>query len=348
MAELKITNLCKKYEDDFEAVRDFNLEARDGEFIVIVGPSGCGKSTTLRMIAGLEQPSAGSILLDGMVIDYLPPQKRDMAMIFQNYALYENMTAFDNIAFPLKVRGLKKAEIASKVTAAAEMLKISELLNRKPGALSGGEKQRVAMGRAIVREPKVLLMDEPLSNLDAKLRVQLRLELKKMQKDFGITSIYVTHDQEEALTLSDRIAVFNKGVIEQIGTPNEIYNHSATEFVCNFIGDINRLSDDIVEKLNAKGAQLDPTHHHYIRLERVHVNDARHAESGAVSLSGTVESREYYGLYIKYYINVGSQTLKVIERNDGVHLHDTGDTVTVTVHPDDLMSYAPNGEEAEK
>ena len=191
-------------------------------------------------------------------------------------------------------------------------------------------------------------MDEPLSNLDAKLRVQLRNELKKMQKDFGITTIYVTHDQEEALTLSDRIAVFNKGVIEQIGTPNEIYNHSATEFVCNFIGDINRLSDDIVEKLNAKGAQLDPTHHHYIRLERVHVNDAQHAESGAVSLSGTVESREYYGLYIKYYINVGSQTLKVIERNDGVHLHDTGDAVTVTVHPDDLMSYAPNGEEAEK
>ena len=205
-----------------------------------------------------------------------------------------------------------------------------------------------AIARALVTEPAIICLDEPLSNLDAKLRVQLRMELKKMQKDFGITSIYVTHDQEEALTLSDRIAVFNKGVIEQIGTPNEIYNHSATEFVCNFIGDINRLSDDIVEKLNATGAQLDPTHHHYIRLERVHVNDAQHAESGAVSLSGAVESREYYGLYIKYYINVGSQTLKVIERNDGVHLHDTGDLVTVTVHPDDLMSYAPNGEEAEK
>ena len=214
--------------------------------------------------------------------------------------------------------------------------------------LSGGQQQRVAIARALVTEPAIICLDEPLSNLDAKLRVQLRLELKKMQKDFGITSIYVTHDQEEALTLSDRIAVFNKGVIEQIGTPNEIYNHSATEFVCNFIGDINRLSDDIVEKLNATGAQLDPTHHHYIRLERVHVNDAQHAESGAVSLSGAVESREYYGLYIKYYINVGSQTLKVIERNDGVHLHDTGDLVTVTVHPDDLMSYAPNGEEAGK
>ena len=259
------------------------------------------------------------------------------------------MTVYDNIAFGLRVKKMKKAEVDEKVRAIAKKVDLSdEQLRKAVSQLSGGQQQRVAIARALVTEPAIICLDEPLSNLDAKLRVQLRLELKKMQKDFGITSIYVTHDQEEALTLSDRIAVFNKGVIEQIGTPNEIYNHSATEFVCNFIGDINRLSDDIVEKLNAKGAQLDPTHHHYIRLERVHVNDARHAESGAVSLSGTVESREYYGLYIKYYINVGSQTLKVIERNDGVHLHDTGDAVTVTVHPDDLMSYAPNGEEAEK
>ena len=238
MAELKITNLCKKYEDDFEAVRDFNLEARDGEFIVIVGPSGCGKSTTLRMIAGLEQPSAGSILLDGMVIDYLPPQKRDMAMIFQNYALYENMTAFDNIAFPLKVRGLKKAEIASKVTAAAEMLKISELLNRKPGALSGGETQRVAMGRAIVREPKLFLMDEPLSNLDAKMRFALRKEIRQLQRRTGVTTIYVTHDQGEAMALADRVIVMDHGNIRQIGTPREIYNSPADPFVAAFFGSL--------------------------------------------------------------------------------------------------------------
>lgn len=238
MAELKITNLCKKYEDDFEAVRDFNLEARDGEFIVIVGPSGCGKSTTLRMIAGLEQPSAGSILLDGMVIDYLPPQKRDMAMIFQNYALYENMTAFDNIAFPLKVRGLKKAEIASKVTAAAEMLKISELLNRKPGALSGGEKQRVAMGRAIVREPKLFLMDEPLSNLDAKMRFALRKEIRQLQRRTGVTTIYVTHDQGEAMALADRVIVMDHGNIRQIGTAREIYNSPADPFVAAFFGSL--------------------------------------------------------------------------------------------------------------
>lgn len=238
MAELKITNLCKKYEDDFEAVRDFNLEARDGEFIVIVGPSGCGKSTTLRMIAGLEQPSAGSILLDGMVIDHLPPQKRDMAMIFQNYALYENMTAFDNIAFPLKVRGLKKAEIASKVTAVAEILKISELLNRKPGALSGGEKQRVAMGRAIVREPKLFLMDEPLSNLDAKMRFALRKEIRQLQRRTGVTTIYVTHDQGEAMALADKVIVMDHGNIRQIGTPREIYNSPADPFVAAFFGSL--------------------------------------------------------------------------------------------------------------
>ena len=238
MAELKITNLCKKYEDDFEAVRDFNLEARDGEFIVIVGPSGCGKSTTLRMIAGLEQPSAGSILLDGMAVDHLPPQKRDMAMIFQNYALYENMTAFDNIAFPLKVRGLKKAEIASKVTAVAEILKISELLNRKPGALSGGEKQRVAMGRAIVREPKLFLMDEPLSNLDAKMRFALRKEIRQLQRRTGVTTIYVTHDQGEAMALADKVIVMDHGNIRQIGTAREIYNSPADPFVAAFFGSL--------------------------------------------------------------------------------------------------------------
>lgn len=238
MAELKITNLCKTYEDAFEAVRNFNLEARDGEFIVIVGPSGCGKSTMLRMIAGLEQPSAGSILLDGMAVNHLPPQKRDMAMIFQNYALYENMTAFDNIAFPLKVRGLKKAEIASKVTAAAEMLKITELLNRKPGALSGGEKQRVAMGRAIVREPKLFLMDEPLSNLDAKMRFALRREIRQLQRRTGVTTIYVTHDQGEAMALADRVIVMDHGNIRQIGTPREIYNNPADPFVAAFFGSL--------------------------------------------------------------------------------------------------------------
>ena len=350
---VRLEHISKIYQDpktgkDFYAVHDTSLNIEPGSFVTLLGPSGCGKTTTLRMIAGFESPDEGEIYLGEEPINELTPNKRDTAMVFQSYALLPHYNVFDNVAYGLKLRHVPKEEIRERVMKILDLVELTGMEGRMTNQLSGGQQQRVALARALVIEPSVLLFDEPLSNLDAKLRVQLRLELKKMQKDFGITSIYVTHDQEEALTLSDRIAVFNKGVIEQIGTPNEIYNHSATEFVCNFIGDINRLSDDIVEKLNAKGAQLDPTHHHYIRLERVHVNDAQHAESGAVSLSGTVESREYYGLYIKYYINVGSQTLKVIERNDGVHLHDTGDAVTVTVHPDDLMSYAPNGEEAEK
>ena len=360
---IRLNDIVVKF-GDFTALHSINVHVKEGEFFTFLGPSGCGKTTTLRTITGFIEPAEGSVVVKGRDITRVPIEDRNIGIVFQSYALFPTMTVYDNIAFGLRVKKMKKAEVDEKVRAIAKKVDLSdEQLRKAVSQLSGGQQQRVAIARALVTEPAiicldepralvlepgVLLFDEPLSNLDAKLRVQLRLELKKMQKDFGITSIYVTHDQEEALTLSDRIAVFNKGVIEQIGTPNEIYNHSATEFVCNFIGDINRLSDDIVEKLNAKGAQLDPTHHHYIRLERVHVNDAQHAESGAVSLSGTVESREYYGLYIKYYINVGSQTLKVIERNDGVHLHDTGDAVTVTVHPDDLMSYAPNGEEAEK
>ena len=257
------------------------------------------------------------------------------------------MTVYDNIAFGLKVKKLKKPEIDQKVRTIAKKVDLSdEQLKKAVSQLSGGQQQRVAIARALVTEPAIICLDEPLSNLDAKLRVQLREELKKMQRDFGITSIYVTHDQEEALTLSDRIAVFNKGVIEQIGTPNEVYNHSATEFVCNFIGDINPVSPPLVEALNRAGAGLDGTMHHYVRLERLHVNEP--AAKGVVSFPGTVESREYYGLYIKYYINVGPQTLKVMERNDGVHIYDEGDRVTVNLNPADLMSYPAKGEEAAK
>ena len=203
----------------------------------------------------------------------------------------------------------------------------------------------MAIARALVTGPAIICMDEPLSNLDAKLRVQLRNELKKMQKDFGITTIYVTHDQEEALTLSDRIAVFNKGIIEQIGTPNEVYNHSQTEFVCNFIGDINRLNDDTVSALRAAGAEVDASKHNYIRLERLHVNVA--PRGGEIALDGTVESCEYYGLYIKYYIHVGTQSLKVIEKNDGVNIYDPGQRVKVILNPNDIMAYAPSAEEVE-
>ena len=276
----------------------------------------------------------------------MPIEKRNIGIVFQSYALFPTMTVYDNIAFGLKLKKLKKPEIDQKVREIARKVDLSdEQLKKAVSQLSGGQQQRVAIARALVTGPAIICMDEPLSNLDAKLRVQLRNELKKLQKDFGITTIYVTHDQEEALTLSDRIAVFNKGFIEQIGTPNEVYNHSQTEFVCNFIGDINRLNDDTVSALRAAGAEVDASKHNYIRLERLHVNVA--PRGGEIALDGTVESCEYYGLYIKYYIHVGTQSLKVIEKNDGVNIYDPGQRVKVILNPNDIMAYAPSAEEVE-
>ena len=333
MAQLRLEHVDKIYDNKVQAVFDFNLDVKDGELIVLVGPSGCGKSTTLRMIAGLEDISRGHLFLDGKDITQTPAKDRDMAMVFQNYALYGHMTVYENMAFSLTLRKEDPNVIHKKVLAAAEILDLTSQLNKKPSQLSGGQRQRVAMGRSIVRNPKVFLFDEPLSNLDAKLRVQLRNELKRMQKEFGITTIYVTHDQEEALTLSDRIAVFNKGFIEQIGTPNEVYNHSKTEFVCNFIGDINRLSPEVSRALGA-----DPRQHNYIRLERIHVNvEPRETD---VALPGTVESMEYYGLYIKYTINLGCQSIKVIEKNDGVNIYEPGQQVKAVLNPRDVMAYS--------
>ena len=260
--------------------------------------------------------------------------------MFQSYALFPTMTVYDNIAFGLKIKKLKKPEIDRKVREIARKVDLSdEQLKKAVSQLSGGQQQRVAIARALVTGPAIICMDEPLSNLDAKLRVQLRNELKKMQKEFGITTIYVTHDQEEALTLSDRIAVFNKGYIEQIGTPNEIYNFSKTEFVANFIGDINRLGDEAVAR-----AGLDPAKHNYVRLERLHVNVE--PQPGQITLDGVVTMREYYGLFIKYYIDLGSQTIKVIEKNDGVRIYEEGQTVQVVLDPRDVMAYEAS-EEAE-
>ena len=341
---IRLNDIVVKF-GDFTALHNINIHVREGEFFTFLGPSGCGKTTTLRTLTGFIEPHQGSVVVRGKDITRVPIEERNIGIVFQSYALFPTMTVYDNIAFGLKVKKMKKPEIDEKVRTIARKVDLSdEQLKKAVSQLSGGQQQRVAIARALVTEPAIICLDEPLSNLDAKLRVQLRGELKKMQKDFGITSIYVTHDQEEALTLSDRIAVFNKGVIEQIGTPNEVYNHSATEFVCNFIGDINRLSDEIVGKLVSGGAKLDPAWHPYVRLERLHVNEPE--LSGALSLPGKVAMREYYGLYIKYYIDVGSQTLKIMERNDGVHIYDEGDTVTVGVDPADLMSYPAGGEEA--
>src|SRR5438128_2946565 len=235
MAQVKLTTLNKKY-DDVHAVKDVNLEIRDREFVVLVGPSGCGKTTTLRMVAGLEEISSGEIQIDEQRINELAPMDRDIAMVFQNYALYPHMSVYDNMAFGLKMRKVAKPDIAKRVQDAAEILGIQGLLARKPRQLSGGQRQRVALGRAIVRHPQVFLFDEPLSNLDAKLRVQMRVELKKLHLRLGTTAIYGTHDQVEAMTLGDRVVVMRDGVVQQVGEPLELYNQPANKFVAGFIG----------------------------------------------------------------------------------------------------------------
>lgn len=236
MASLTLSHITKKYPNGFEAVKDFNLDIADKEFIIFVGPSGCGKSTTLRMIAGLEEISGGELKIDGKVVNDVEPKDRDIAMVFQSYALYPHMTVYDNMAFSLKLRKVPKAEIDKMVREAAKILDLEKLLDRKPKALSGGQRQRVAMGRAIVRSPKVFLMDEPLSNLDAKLRVDMRSELKRLHTETGTTMIYVTHDQVEALTMSTKIAIFREGIIIQVAHPLELYNNPANLYVADFIG----------------------------------------------------------------------------------------------------------------
>lgn len=236
MAGLTLKNISKIYENGFKAVDNFNLEIEDREFIVFVGPSGCGKSTTLRMIAGLEDISDGELYIGDKLVNDVAPKERDIAMVFQNYALYPHMTVYGNMAFALKLRKISKAEIDKKVREAAKILDIEHLLDRKPKALSGGQRQRVAMGRAIVRHPKVFLMDEPLSNLDAKLRVQMRVEISKLHNKLKTTFIYVTHDQTEAMTLGTRIVVMRDGIIQQVDTPQNIYNNPSNLFVGTFIG----------------------------------------------------------------------------------------------------------------
>lgn len=236
MASLSLKNIEKVYPNGFKAVQNFNLEIADKEFVIFVGPSGCGKSTTLRMIAGLEDISSGTLEIDGKVVNDTEPKDRDIAMVFQNYALYPHMTVYDNMAFGLKLRKVPKPEIDKLVRNAAKILDLEKLLDRKPKALSGGQRQRVAMGRAIVRNPKVFLMDEPLSNLDAKLRVQMRIEISKLHQRLGVTIIYVTHDQTEAMTLGTRIVVMKDGLVQQVDTPKNLYNEPQNLFVAGFIG----------------------------------------------------------------------------------------------------------------
>ena len=260
MAAVSLKNICKIYDGGVKAVDNVNIEIEDKEFVVLVGPSGCGKSTTLRMVAGLEDISSGTLTIDGKVMNDVPPKDRDIAMVFQNYALYPHMTVYDNMAFGLKIRKFPKEEIDQRVREAAKLLDIEALLDRKPKALSGGQRQRVAVGRAIVRNPKVFLFDEPLSNLDAKLRVQMRAEISNLHNRLQATMIYFTHDQVEALTMADKIVVMKLGVIQQIGGPMELYNEPDNKFVAGFIGSppMNFIVVDVV-KDNGKTYLVSPS-----------------------------------------------------------------------------------------
>lgn len=258
MARVEFRALGKRYPNGFEAVQGFSIDIADGEFVVLVGPSGCGKSTSLRMVAGLESITSGELLIDGRVVNDLPPKARDVAMVFQSYALYPHMTVFQNMAFALTLRKMPKAEIKQRVEQVAERLGLTELLSRKPKLMSGGQRQRVAMGRAIVRAPKVFLFDEPLSNLDAKLRLKMRVELSRLHRSLGATSLYVTHDQVEAMTLADRIVLLEGGSVQQIGAPLDLYSKPANLFVASFIGSPGmNLLDAVVTEGRIRGEGFD-------------------------------------------------------------------------------------------
>lgn len=332
---IEFKNIQIKY-GDFTAIDNLNLTVGDGEFFTFLGPSGCGKTTTLRALVGFLTPSAGQILVDGKDFVNVPVEKRGIGMVFQSYALFPTMTVYENLAFGLKVKKMSASDIDRKVREVAKTIAIKDdQLVRNVSELSGGQQQRVALARAIVLEPKILCLDEPLSNLDAKLRISLRSELKRLQKNLGITTLYVTHDQEEALMLSDKIAVFNNGFVEQVGTPQEIYNHSKTEFVCDFIGDINKLGKSVVSQLNREGASLDGEKHAYIRLELIHFNP----EPGCLKLTGEVMDFDYNGLTTKYRVNTCGEVIRVIKVNDGRPIYQTGKQIDMYLNPADIMQY---------
>jgi multiple sugar transport system ATP-binding protein len=339
MAEVKLRKIVKKY-DEVEAVRGIDLDIADHEFVVLVGPSGCGKSTTLRMIAGLEDITGGDILIGGHVVNDVPPKDRDIAMVFQNYALYPHMTVAQNMSFGLRLKRYPKAEIKKRVDEAARILDIKELLERKPKALSGGQRQRVAMGRAIVRNPKVFLFDEPLSNLDAKLRVQMRTEIKKVHQQVRTTTVYVTHDQVEAMTLADRVVVMNHGIIEQVGTPQELYHSPKTRFVAGFIGSpaMNfipcrlengggglsvRLNDQLSFPVPASRAEHYRGHTQnsklLLGLRPEHITEAHaHLEAGEVPFDANLDVTEPMGMETLVYFPLnGSQVCGRVDPNAG-------------------------------
>lgn len=333
---VKFENIEIKY-GDFVAIENLNLDIKEGEFFTFLGPSGCGKTTSLRALVGFLSPSKGKVYVGDKDVTNLPVEKRNIGMVFQSYALFPTMSVYDNIAFGMKVKKASKTEIDQKVHEVAAKIKITESqLKKNVSDLSGGQQQRVALARAIVLEPKILCLDEPLSNLDAKLRIDMRMELKRLQKELGITTLYVTHDQEEALTLSDRIAVFNNGYVEQVGTPYEIYNESKSEFVCDFIGDINRLKGELLSEVNTQsGANLDTNKTGFVRIERCISEE----KAGYVKLTGKVEEAEFSGVLTKYVLECHGQELKYLEKNDGRRLYQENEQIDPYINPQDIMQF---------
>ena len=352
MANVTLKNICKSYDNGFNAVKNVNIDIKDKEFVVLVGPSGCGKSTTLRMIAGLEEISSGQLHIGDKLVNDIDPKDRDIAMVFQNYALYPHLTVYDNMAFALKLRKMPKSEIDKKVKDAAKILDLTHLLDRKPKALSGGQRQRVALGRAIVRNPKVFLMDEPLSNLDAKLRTSMRTEITKLHKSLGTTFIYVTHDQVEAMTMADRIVVMKDGIVQQIATPQEIYDAPNNMFVAGFIGapQMNFIDVKLMEEngeifakndyLNIKlnkgecGALIEKNYIGKevvlgIRPEDIHIEDIFVDNSLDSAFEATVEIGELMGAEIYAYLKSGDDS--IIARFDGRYRVNMGDKLKLAM-----------------
>jgi multiple sugar transport system ATP-binding protein len=349
MARIAFEHMDKSYSGDDLAVNDLNLEINDGEFLVLVGPSGCGKTTALRCLAGLEDITGGQIVIGDRVVNDLPPKDRDIAMVFQSYALYPHMTLFENMAFSIRMRKRPKAEIEAKVREAAQILGLENLLDRKPGALSGGQRQRVALGRAIVRDPAAFLMDEPLSNLDAKLRVQTRAEIARLHQRLGTTIVYVTHDQVEAMTMGDRIAVMREGVLQQVGTPKMLYEAPANRFVAGFIGSpaMNFLTGRVKVEGDAVALALDgleiPLRGRAAALARTrgadselvvgmrpeHFDAAASAAEGAISVPATVDVVEFLGNDELIHANVaGNDVVALVPASRGVAV---GDKVTLVI-----------------
>ena len=352
MAEVILKNICKSYDNGFNAVKNVNIDIQDKEFVVLVGPSGCSKSTTLRMIAGLEDISDGELYIGDRLVNDVDPKDRDIAMVFQNYALYPHLSVYDNMAFALKLRKMPKDEIDKKVKEAAKILDLSHLLDRKPKALSGGQRQRVALGRAIVRNPKVFLMDEPLSNLDAKLRTAMRTEITKLHKSLGTTFIYVTHDQVEAMTMADRIVVMKDGIVQQIATPQDIYDNPNNMFVAGFIGapQMNFIDVELIEKDGEIYAQNDALSiklnggdcnslksNNYIgkqvilgiRPEDIHIEDIFVDNSLDSTFEATVELGELMGAEIYAYLKAGKHNITA--RFDGRYKLNIGDKLKLAM-----------------